>query len=340
MPEHPRETLIRLTGRIMAPEVDYLDLKKAIEKLFRLFCDLASLQADADEIRQHQHLASGKAIGTLWAGMCLNELLRTRCFLLGVHRALQALTERSPDQPLRLAYAGTGPFATLVLPLLGFWTPGQVQVTLMDINEASLACLRRVVAALEADAWISEIICCDAASYQFEEAQRPHLIVSETMLHALKNEPQVSIALNMVPQLLPGGVFVPQNVVVDAGLFHHKQWFNNLSELAPTRACVQRLGTAFALNTRDMPVLEERAGSQAWFPSAVITVPPRRDPGFDELQLFTEIQVFEDIWLRDWECSLNLPEPVLRSLPDGAIDVQFRYEVSARPGLRWTVAGA
>lgn len=49
------------------------------------------------------------------------------------------------------------------------------------------------------------------------------MVVTETMKNALKNEPKVSISLNLVPQMEKDGILIPQNISVEAVLLVPKR---------------------------------------------------------------------------------------------------------------------
>lgn len=74
----------------------------------RLAVDVAE-----DDLR----LASGLALSPRLAAQCLLDGPRTAAFLRGTLAAISEALRRFPDEAIEIVYAGTGPFATLALPL-------------------------------------------------------------------------------------------------------------------------------------------------------------------------------------------------------------------------------
>ncbi len=132
--------------------------------------------------------------------------------LRGARDAIGHLRARFPDETLEVVYAGTGPLAPLVLPLLASDALANARVTFIDINEASIRSVQRLVLRF-ADGGDHAFVVCDATEYRHG---RPiHLVITETMQRALSVEPQVAIATNLVGQLERGGVLMPECVRID-----------------------------------------------------------------------------------------------------------------------------
>ncbi|HQT25929.1 MAG TPA: hypothetical protein PLK99_04945, partial [Burkholderiales bacterium] len=87
---------------------------------------------DAGESR----LDSGLAVSPTAAAMCLREPYRTTAFIRGLGAAIR--DAMLPDRPVRVLYAGCGPYALLALPLMTVFSKEQAVFTLLDIHEQCL----------------------------------------------------------------------------------------------------------------------------------------------------------------------------------------------------------
>ena len=63
-------------------------------------------------------LESGLALAPHLAARCVLDVKRTMAFQRGAARAIEAARARFPGETIEIVYAGTGPFAPLVRPLL------------------------------------------------------------------------------------------------------------------------------------------------------------------------------------------------------------------------------
>lgn len=161
-----------------------------------------------------QVIRSGIAISTVEASHCITDYLRTTRFIKAVHAALLELMVRFPHQQLRILYAGCGPYATLVVPLLPFFPPSRLEFFFLDIHSCSLESARNLVIKLGFQQYNIHFIKTDATAYVNTDGF--HLILTETMFQALTREPQVAITEQMQSQLIPGGIFLPEEIKLDA----------------------------------------------------------------------------------------------------------------------------
>ena len=65
-------------------------------------------------------LKDGVAISPAAAAHCVNDTQRSVVFIRAAYAAIKAAQARFAQEPVEILYAGCGPFATLLLPLL--WT--------------------------------------------------------------------------------------------------------------------------------------------------------------------------------------------------------------------------
>lgn len=337
MPNH-QTTLHQITQILLRPEDHYDELTQAIAELRQLFLDITGFDIESSDHREDIHLPGGKAIGPVWAALCVQEFMRTKHFLRGVYLGIKAALARFPEHPLHILYAGTGPFATLVTPLTTIFTPEEVQFTFLEVNPESIRYLNRVINALQAERFVKQIIQCDATQYQINPKDPIQIVITETMQNALQKEPQVAITLNLAPQLLPGGILIPQNIKIDAVLVSPKKDRERMVGNCSVTDCYRKLKTIFELNKDSRSPFSTPDGlvQETWsFPEVEVEIPPDLCPEYPQLALFTTIQVFDEEQLGPWECSLTLPKMLMRldSERNLVTKVGFQYRMNETPGF-------
>ena len=119
-----------------------------------------------------------------------------------------------PSEKINLLYAGCGPGAPLILPLLSHFNSEQLFITLLDINESSIHSIKTLIKSLELDLYFRDIILIDATQYIHPKDIPLHIVLSETMDKGLTKEPQVRITQNLAPQLIEGGIFIPEEIEI------------------------------------------------------------------------------------------------------------------------------
>lgn len=314
--------------------------------LHLLGVDENALATHPDAFSADCRLPTGKAISPLGAARCVREYRRTAVFLQAMDAAVQCARERFPGERIHVFEAGCGPLAPLALPFALRYPPDEVTFSLLDLHPIAIEGTKRVAQELGVCESVRDYLVADATAVHFSEQDRPHVIACEVLLRALKSEPQVAATLNLAPQLRPGGVFLPERIEVDAGLFDQARWSraltNSIKEEERGLASIQELGRVFALDAYAVDKLQPCGPGR--FAAASVNVPPH-NPVRTPLQLFTRIRVFGDHRLGDFDSSLNLPErvkyPAALAVKGGL--AEFYYEVSADPGLRcasWSPAGS
>lgn len=131
-------------------------------------------------------LPSGLALAPDLAAQCVLDVKRTATFLRGTANAIAAARERFPGDAIEVVYAGTGPLAPFVVPLLPM---SGVRFTLIDVDARSLRMLRVLLDRLGLQV---DLVHADATEYRHPTAM--HVVVSETMQRSLAVEPFVAIA--------------------------------------------------------------------------------------------------------------------------------------------------
>jgi hypothetical protein len=265
------------------------------------------------------YLDGGLAVSPNTAAACLLDPPRTIGLLRGVQSALLTLQARFPAERLEVVYAGTGPYGTLLVPLLPLFSAESLAVTLIDIHPASVTAVGRIVKALGVADRVRAVVCADAITYRHSAQNRPiHLIISETMQAALTHEPQVAILLNLVPQLHPHGLIVPQRIIIDGWLsdsaaedVHRLRRRDPLGyPLAP-----DAIAAAVAARTYLGRVLDvncttiRRWHQQETLPAVRLTLPQSAKPA-DQLLLSTHLEMPGAVRLTDYACELTQPRRV------------------------------
>ncbi len=83
-------------------------------------------------------LKDGVAISPAAAAHCVNDTQRSVVFIRAAYAAIKVAQARCANGPLEILYAGCGPFATLLLPLLRRFDTNELTVHLLDIHQRSL----------------------------------------------------------------------------------------------------------------------------------------------------------------------------------------------------------
>jgi hypothetical protein len=238
------------------------------------------------------------------------------------------------ERPVRVLYAGCGPYALLAVPLMARHSSDAVRFTLLDIHPQSIDSARSIVDGLGFAEYVEEYACVDACRYPIQGSHPPDVIVSETMFYCLQNEPLVAIARNLLGQA-PLAVFVPQQVLVDAWLIDLAKEFQFAEKddgalPVPDRDRVF-LGRVFELNA------EAIAGWSSiednFLPASRVQIPSAFDPRY-EARLRTTVTVYGGVVLKDYDCSLTIPRPIPNIKPvAGGELLGFRYRLGRKPGL-------
>ncbi|HYG10927.1 MAG TPA: hypothetical protein VD835_13345 [Pyrinomonadaceae bacterium] len=295
------------------------------------------------------NLPSGKAISPKDAARCVLDYRRTSKFLRGLHAAILEAQKRFPNVAIEILYAGCGPFATLAIPLTSQFSPVDIKFTLLDVHKRSLDAAQRIFQAFGKSAFVRGYIQCDAASYKNDAPHVIHVVVVEAMLAALEREPQVAITMNLALQLCPGGIFIPERIIVDCYLCDLTREFPTLSPKADATDPLSaggrnkvrfNLGRVLELTAGNCRGLlasgnsdEHRGASLA--PKPILNVPEDLNGEFD-VMLLTSITVFNSITLDECESGLTCPRILydMGKLYRGK-GIEFEYYFGDEPGFKY-----
>lgn len=339
-----RAALATITATLLDEQTGSDRLTTTLEDYRELLLAASGLElgghGSMDGIRTH----GGIAIGTTWAALCLDDAWRTKRFVSGLHQAVTDLLARRPG-PVHVLYAGTGPWATLFLPLTTCFSPAELRVTALEINPVSVVSVARTFASLGLEDYLVEIIEADAAEHRITGERPVDLLLSETMQHTLVSEMQVPIVLNLLGQLPEGTVLVPAAIRLHLGV---------MDDYACGRI-ERELGEVFVFDpalvrslTPAPPPLKNsslalRAAPR--FPTVRRLVPPPPPAAHvGPLALLTTIRVYGTHELTHYESVLTYPQVIAdypsEDNPLEAIDFTYRLEPEPELGMEFLVTVA
>ncbi len=294
---------------------DFQKMKQSVDSLYGLFKSITGIDftnwSDGDI-----HLPSGKAISPEGAAHCLLEMKRTAIFLRGIKQAIDSKMGDGKEQ-VKILYAGCGPYATLITPLLHYYSADKISVTLLDINSVSLNSAEKLIKEFDLVDYFNQFVLTDAAIYKVD---RPYdIVISETMQAGLKNEPQVAITQNLIHQCKPDTIFIPEQITIDAYLRKRGVWDGD--QLLEEGGETNHLCELFTVNKANLDSSSYRK---------VVTLPPTFNKPYD-LLLYTTIKVFGNEVLELNDCSLNMPIRYFELRDNFPKLIEFWYNQSNKP---------
>lgn len=320
---------------LIAEEINYLSITNAIKEYKNLLAELSDINLEDEEARKNIQFENGKALGTTWAAMCIDDLMRTKKFISGIFKAIQFIRQKKKE-PVHIVYAGTGPYAALLLPLLTLFSENEIRLSLLEINKESFSNMMQVMEKLGFSKYIHTAEQVDATLYKINDPSLIDMVVSETMQHALKDEQQVPITINLMNQLGEKAILIPQNITLKLALINSgKQTIslidNNTGEYKKV------IGNIFELNAVTSRSYVKEAGNTFDFPSLYFSVNPEELKGYDRISILTDIQVFQDEEILINESGLTMPLRIDSIAPEkqNGFSIELWYEISNKPGIRF-----
>jgi predicted RNA methylase len=336
--EHLQKELNGYVQILTAEHISWEERRSSVHNMHGLFVRLGALDA-LQEVRvpaNHTQLPSGRAIAPIQAGMCLLEVRRTKVFVEGLRDAIADLLQQLPGKTIRVFDAGCGPYALLPLLATQFFSPQQVQFTVLDIHKSNLESAKTLISNLGLNGYFDMFVLADATAYQCTDNTRPDIVISETMNRALQKEPQVAITLNLAAQLPPHGILIPEAIAVSlyrtkAGLMKEMMVIREEDETDFSQY-EEELGFLMTLDRHStLAVVTQQ-------PLQLIAIPNDYDKAWHNLRLYTFIRVYQHHLLQRYNCSLTLPlnleSPGRMSVQAGDI-LDFHYTLGAMPGLEF-----
>jgi hypothetical protein len=280
----------------------------------------------------------GVALSSSGAADCVDDYLRTIYFIKGIYKALTKLCNDYPERCINVLYAGCGPYATLILPLLPLFDKGRINAILLDINASSIQSVHNLISVIGFEEYQLQLIETDAITYVKPNDFIIDLAISETMHYGLTREPQVAIAKNLIQQLPSHGILIPEEISIDLAytFFDYEPYLKNAinevkgrNELQPYphRVFIDRL---FTINKE----LFSSPGYELKFISNFYELPDNFI-NHPDVCLFTELKIFDGIELKTAESYITNPYCIasIYSLT-GYSAIQLEYDFSEIP--KWS----
>ena len=181
MMDDARNKLGAITRKILDPGKTLIDLIFQAQALSTFFESVTQFSIDPtrDIATGETRLDSGLAISPTLAAMCIRESFRTLAFIRGLAASISDALH--PNRPVRVLYAGCGPFALLAVPLMTVFPGKQATFTLLDIHQECVDSVLSLVNALGLSSHLDGAVCGDATLYEIPAGRKPDVIVSETI---------------------------------------------------------------------------------------------------------------------------------------------------------------
>ncbi|MFD2288920.1 hypothetical protein GJU39_14745 [Pedobacter petrophilus] len=291
----------KLTGALSTPEV--VDTVNQLHNLYSKLTNIEGVLAPSDEEEIFEELSeNGTRVNPYMAAYCFLDYLRSYKFTIGIKKLINEKLGQDHQQPLLILYAGTGPYASLILPLTTLFSADQIQVTLLDIHQSSLHAVSKLITAFNLQAYFNGFIKADATLFTPTNNDFYDIIISETMDKALRKEPQVAIFHHLHQFLKPDGALIPQEIRVD--LYQSKwgeeknpafEYFLDTETRAYNATVREKITNLIAINKHSVTKFERTTADRRIFLKTIDAKDLKA--AYTALLLITEVQIYKDIVL-------------------------------------------
>ncbi|MEM9276560.1 MAG: hypothetical protein AAGA80_26980 [Cyanobacteria bacterium P01_F01_bin.143] len=329
------ELLRSATLKILEYRQPAYSLRPEVLEIIGVLKNVSKFQINQDrDIAKDETLTkNGLALSPTMAAMCADDYVRTIVFIRGLHDAIQDIRKCESDRPIRILYVGSGPYATLAIPLMSVFSIEEVKFEILDLHRESIESVRCLVEGLEFSEYVSNYEVIDAEYKQINPKEPPDIIIMEIMNTCLEKEPQVAITRHLLEQA-PSAIMIPQSITIDANLINTAKEFA-VNTSGKKKAVSQRerifLGKVFELSRETVNSWKNEPSDKLPASSIKITSPLGND--FQPM-LFTRIQVYGNHHLSEYQSGLTCPKvfPFRDSIKRGET-LKFYYRLGKHPGL-------
>lgn len=331
---HIQKELAQVTSAYFEDTIDQLKLLEASKKYKAILHEISGQNIDIEEGRIDIENKNGKSLGTFWAGLCLDDMLRTRQFIKGIDNAIKDLKKRDT---IHILYAGTGPFATLMLPIMLRYPKKNITYTLLEINPFTFDILENVITALELEDYDITLVKEDATRYVIDPKNKPDIIISETMQSALAKEQQVPIFLNLMRQVPQDTVFIPEKIALHLAL--KKAGTLNGRFLRQDYTDIEKIFEVSKASMFDSYLSEKQENEIDVFPKKKTIIKEKDLKTASYLLLNTYIQVYNEVKIDINESGLTTPIVLIEVSNDikSTMTIDTQYVISSEPRLEYQI---
>ncbi|WP_343329532.1 hypothetical protein [Polaribacter staleyi] len=330
-----QKEIIRVTSEYFEDNLDYIKLSSSSKEYKSIMDGICGYNMDVEEGRNDIEFDNGKSLGTFWAASCMDDLLRTRKFIRGINEAIKE--KLNAKKPIHILYAGTGPFATLILPFIFRYPKEDIKYTFLEINPFSFKILQNVILKLGLNEYDITLVNDDATKYQVDAKNELDIIISETMQNALAKEQQVPIFLNLMRQVTNDCIFIPEKIELYIGLkkagipidkIHVKHFRKEMKVFDVSKESMFPLNQSKKNTTKEVSFIKKQT-----------IIGNEKLKEFDQLVIITEIQVYKNEKIGINESGLTTPI-YIKDIPNnlnGPIIIDTQYKISSEPKLEYKI---
>lgn len=321
------EEIKKSTLLILDEKTELASLEENIKSIHAHFQKLTNISGFDQELTHMAAIpaAKGKALGLNFAAQCLLDFNRTILFFRAIVSTIKEKQNQHPNETIELFYAGCGPYAPLFTLIAPLFKPNEIKYTLLEINSTSVNSANKLIEALELKEYIEDFHTADAITFQVENANKYHILISETLDALLYRECYVPILFNLLPQFNEDITLIPENVMIDVSLLKHSESdksfkTEDLDNIVNVRKAIENHS-----NESSIPEI---------FSDVKIDLSKQEPNTYDSLLIDTSVHVHKDLWLRRNESSLTLPLEVKADENSKKSTVRFIYQVGQEIELK------
>jgi len=325
--------LAEITAPLLLPDTTIGDTAACVARLEALLERHSPFRRADDITAGESLLPDGWAVSPTQAAMCARDYRRTYTFARGLALAIEDARRVVAGRPVRVLYAGCGPWALIALPSMAALPAQVARFTLLDVHERSIDSVRTLIGNIGLASSVDAFVQADAATWTIPAHLTPDVIVTETMNVCLAREPQVAITRHLLRQA-PHAILVPRSVRIDAVLV------DPTCERPPVTADSQgpppvpdrlELGTVFELSRQSAALWPDT--EHAVLPAGRIQMPTSIEDRYVP-KLFTRIETYGHERLDAYESWLTDPRPFPKGVAtDPGSVIAFRYVPGPSPRL-------
>ena len=278
------------------------DEKLAVDELSVFYSELVSTFHLGNYIERETNVKGGIALSPEHAKDCLEDYIRTARFIKGIFKGIQSAISIFKTK-INVLYAGTGPLATLIIPLLPFFKSSDISIIFVDIHEESIKSVKKIIQYLGFEAYVNEFCVEDATKFKIKEGAQLHVAITETMDKALTKEPQVAITQNLTTQLLKNGILIPEKIEISTrkSFFAKEKSFGIISNKEEEYINPEKKEFLFSI-TKNTSYPENSYS----FESDPMSIAKNIEDAPD-VCIYTKIKVFDNVCINEGESLITNP---------------------------------